>query len=100
MIERAKREQMARDFRTLVKGANFMTPYLRGYAFGVNIICEVTTGTDFDRRTMWGVTVVRYDENGKPYRDNKSSQPFQTFTEAREHCETLGASEYVEARNY
>ena len=81
-----------RIFKSVVKGENFITPYLIDYfGDGKNIVIELTTTDDATKRVfgpLYGVTVVR-NENGKWVHDTDASQPFKSRVAAMEYIESL-----------
>lgn len=71
-------------FRSIVKGSNFVTPFVKGYTKIKNYIVEITTGNKFIDLTPFGITVV-IDE----LRNNKLSTCVYSMEEVEEYINNL-----------
>ncbi len=54
----AEYARLAEEFKRAVRGNNFMTPTLVGYAEIPNGVVEITKGDGLERNAIYGVTVV------------------------------------------
>lgn len=73
-------------FQKNVKGANVMTPYVRGYGVKGGFVYEFSEGKDMDGRPLYGITVV---ERESGHRRNDLSTCFGSVKEADEFLDTL-----------
>lgn len=74
------------EFRSVVKGQNFITPVVNGYYISGNYICELSHG-NFLGDVLYGVTVV----NGVTMQpDHDKSTSFNSRVEATDYIESLG----------
>lgn len=65
-------------FETEYKFTNFMTPDVYCFGKSGNWIYEISTGTDFERMPVYGVTVLYLDPISKqPFRTNGINRFFQ-----------------------
>ena len=76
--------QLEREFRKVVKGRNVMTPDLVGYYRVEGGVAELSWGEGFDRKEIFGVTVVREGKH-----DHGASKMFYSEAAAREYIEEL-----------
>jgi len=74
---------LAAEFKSVVKGLNFVTPKLLGYCRIKNGVAELTRG-EFLGKYRFGVTVVRFGEH-----DFDACKSFNTRFEAEIYCDTL-----------
>ena len=47
-------------FKQVIKGDNFITPNLVGYFNNDTYVAELSQGTDFNNKTVYGVTVINH----------------------------------------
>lgn len=77
----------AKEFDSVVKGKNFMTPQILSHWISGDYICELSQGTDFDNNRIFGVTVV----NGLEMTHNHElSKVFNSRKEAMLYIRMLG----------
>ncbi len=69
-----------------MKGKNILTPDVLGYGVSSGFAYEFSAGTDFERKPMYGVTVLELD-TGKHRHD--LSKCFASKEAAAEHVEQL-----------
>lgn len=72
------------QFAKVVKGKNFMTPYLLGFAKIPGGVVEVTEGDKFAGDEMFGITVVR---DGK--QDHDASKCVHSHAEIDQYIQEL-----------
>lgn len=78
----------SKEFTSVVKGKNFMTPDVSGYWISGNYICEVSHGRDFNNNLIYGVTVV----NGETMQaEHDLSKMFHKRKDAFNYVKVLGA---------
>ena len=78
----------AKEFTSVIKGKNFMTPDVNGYFISGNYICEVSHGRGFDNELIYGVTVV----NGETMKaEHDLSKMFNKRKDAYNYVKVLGA---------
>lgn len=53
-----RNDQLSTEFRTVIKGKNFMTPHIVGFWAQGDYVIELSRGNSFDGGKMYGVTVV------------------------------------------
>jgi hypothetical protein len=77
-----------KEFTSVVKDKNFMTPDINGYWISGNYICEVSHGRDFSNNLIYGVTVV----NGETMQhEHDLSKMFTKRKDAFSYVKVLGA---------
>lgn len=78
-----KSQSAADYFRAIVKGQNFMTPYLIGHYRIKGGVAEITEG-DFMGDSIYGVTIVRKGVN-----DHDASKKCDSLQEAYDYVNEL-----------
>lgn len=78
--------QLSTEFRTVVKGKNFMTPTISGYWAVADYVIELSRGTDFDGNKIYGVTVVNRVTKGT---ENELSKMVSSLAEAKAYMKYL-----------
>ena len=76
------------QFRTVVKGHNFMTPNFERYVRAGKYVCEITSGNGFDGDPIFGVTVVNTDTQTH---NTKLSKMVSSMQGAEDYIKGLGA---------
>lgn len=78
-------------FEKHIKGANAMTPYLRGYGVQGGFAYEFTEGKDMEGKPLYGITVL---ERESGHRRFDLSTCFSTLEAADAHIKNrLGGSQ-------
>ena len=76
-------------FRSAVRGANIMTPYVMRYQHvGHKIVVELSEGTGLSDDKLYGVTVVRKVDNIWK-QDHDTSKCFHDYDEAINYINNL-----------
>jgi hypothetical protein len=68
---------------------NFITPHRLGIGKIPGGAYELSTGTGISREPIWGVSVVRLNEDGTTHRDTDACQLFHTRAAARSYIRSL-----------
>ena len=77
----------SKEFKSVVKGENFMTPMVMSYWISGDYIAELSQGDGFDGSGIFGVTVV----NGETMtHDHEKSMSFADHKEALDYIKSLG----------
>lgn len=79
-----KNQEIGKKFRKVVKGKNFITPYVIDYYEIKNGVCELSKGRGFFSDYLYGVTVV---QNG--IKNDEISTCFQEEEEAKNYINSL-----------
>lgn len=81
-----RNDQLSTEFRTVIKGSNFMTPHIVGFWSVGNYVCELSKGNDFSGGRIYGVTVVNRETQE---RELELDQSFNSLAQAKAYMRSL-----------
>lgn len=76
----------SKEFKSVIKGKNLMTPDVLGYYISGNYIVELSQGTGFSGEQIYGVTVINGETMQREFDLDKC---FDNKTNAIKHIEGL-----------
>lgn len=79
-------EQAKQAFKAAVKGKNLITPIVVRYGCKNGYVYELSRGTDFNNKPVYGITVLTLDQKSTDF-DKCTTKP--TLTEANDYINSL-----------